>query len=133
MFPGISGARSQQVDAAIAEYLNAVKCGAPLSRNEFVSQHPEIAAELELFLADHEALDGVAQAMATASSTDDGANSTGCGAARMRPSLTSPQRFGDFELIEEIARGGMGVVYKARQSTPSRIVALKMILAGRFA
>ena len=43
-----------------------------------------------------------------------------------------PQQFGEYELISEIARGGMGVVYKARHQRLNRIAALKMIISGRF-
>src|SRR5262245_3379566 len=49
---------------------------------------------------------------------------------RSHPILT---RLGDYELLEEIGRGGMGIVYRARQVSLDRIVALKLLPFGGLA
>jgi WD40 repeat protein len=133
--------RDRQVNALIAAYLQAVDAGQSPDRQDFLRQHAAFAPELEIFFADQDRLNQMAQSLGPAVPA---APLLPSAVAREvltvppgeTPSLTVGSKvryFGDYELLEEIGRGGMGVVYKARQISLNRLVAIKMILSGPLA
>jgi WD40 repeat protein len=129
--------RASRVNEILAEYLRAMDAGQAPSRQALLSQHPDLAEELQAFFADDDELGRLA-GPASAGQAQASANAS-TGEATLKPGDTAEvpgsrvRYFGDYELLQEIARGGMGVVFKARQVSLNRIVALKMILAGQLA
>jgi serine/threonine-protein kinase len=116
------------LDAIIADYLQRVEAGNVPDRESLLAAHPELADRLRAFFADHDRLDR--QAAELRLSADPDRTTDFPGPAGELPRV---RYFGDYELLEVIARGGMGVVYKARQVSLNRLVALKMILRGELA
>jgi serine/threonine-protein kinase len=129
--PGDSEERLNQV---IAEYLEAVEAGRAPDRREFLARHADLADELRAFFADR---DHFAQAAGQlgppALPPDAAATPAPPETTTAAAPLGSVRTFGDYELLGELGRGGMGVVYKARQVSLNRLVDLKMILAGQLA
>src|SRR5580704_7647962 len=119
----ITDARVNQI---IADYLQSIERGEVPDRAGLLVRHADIAQELSAFFADHDRFQRAAAPLADALTLPPGESSSPSRAPKVA-------YFGDYELLEEIARGGMGVVYKARQMSLNRPVALKMILAGEWA
>jgi serine/threonine-protein kinase len=124
-----TGTAEQRINQLIAACLEAERAGKPLDREDLLRRHPDLADELRSFFADHEQFHRLAEPIGPAAELPTLAPGEPAGP---EPGTTL-RYFGDYELLEEIARGGMGVVFKARQVSLHRTVALKMILAGQLA
>ncbi len=126
MAPDIAHAREreQQLDDALAAYYEAIAAGQPVDREALLARHPELAAELTAFFAAEERMDRLmvplrpAFGAKTANAIDD--------------IFGQEHTVGDYELLDVLGQGGMGVVYKARQKSLNRLVALKMIRGDRL-
>ncbi len=112
---------SQRISGLVNEFFDRRQAGEDLTSEAFVAEHPEAAEELRAYLAGVPLIDRACTPGSGTLTEQD------AGGAREFPTIEG------YELIEEIGRGGMGVVYKALQVSTKRVVALKVMLAGPFA
>ena len=122
----------RELEEVLAEYLQDVEAGITVDAEALAERYPVHRSELLEFIA-------IDQQFRERSKTNSEAfqNTVLTGVAQSAgstPAITTPlQKVGEYELLEEIDRGGMGVVFKARHPTLRRTVAIKMLLAGAFA
>src|SRR5262249_6397896 len=102
---------------ALEEYLAAAEAGTAPPREQFLARYPQLAEDLDACLA---ALRFIGRAA-------EGPRSVAAGALEVGPPEPSPGQLGDFRIVREVGRGGMGVVYEAEQVSLGRRVALKVL------
>ena len=130
--------REERLQAILLAYVEAAEAGRPPDRQRLLVAHPEFAAELADFFAGQDQVDGlaaplraVAQAAQLAPLAAADTPPPGPDGTAVLPAAGGAGCFvGAYELLGELGRGGMGVVFEARQKNPNRSVALKMIRAG---
>jgi serine/threonine-protein kinase len=122
--------REHELDAVILAYVEAVEAGERPDRRVWLERYPHLKAELEAFFRDEDRFDLLVSPIRSATPPPSRARTLST--IPPSPSLAG-RTLGDYELIEEIARGGMGIVYRARQKGLGRIVAVKMIRSGQVA
>lgn len=112
--------------ALLQQMTDALRLGSPPDIEAIARQHPTLSGELrELWAA---AL--IAEEIARhAEETTEWPPRTNAD-PRASATLSVPAQIGGLELLEELGRGGMGVVYRARQASVGRVVAVKRLLRG---
>src|SRR4051812_27926214 len=107
--------REDRFGDVLAAYLEALDAGWAPPREQMLRRYPQFAAELEEFFAGNDRVEGLAAPLRGVTRGDT--PSASCGVPTLPessvPAAADPGRsLADYEILQEVARGGMGVVYK---------------------
>lgn len=120
---------NDELFTVLESYLEELHAGRRPPREQFLRAHPEAAGMLECL----DDLQRLSPSLSAETSEFVPETMGGPPPRQAPPTAHDIQQAGDFEqyeLLDELGRGGMGVVYKARQKDLNRVVAIKMILGG---
>jgi serine/threonine protein kinase len=113
--------REERLNEVLLAYVEARQAGDSIDRSKLLAAYPDLRSALEEFFAGHDELDRLTAGLR--GPVPRGALDL-AGAGNCTPDIG---QLGDFRLLREIGRGGMGVVYEAEQVSLRRRVALKVL------
>src|SRR6185437_5072977 len=121
---GSPGDREDRLDEVVAAYLKEVDSGVLPDNRTWLARHPEFYDELSDFFEDRDQIENIAAPLRDIAATDDALALEGLDPPTHPENLG---RLGDYELIDWVGQGGMGVVFRGFDAALNRYVAIKLL------